>query len=93
MAVEPKGTYLIVERRLDTREGCVARALCKTAEGLVIAVCGISGLMENVEVVLHAEPPFKMTIGAHAMQRSRMARIDFWVPCDAVVRTELERNE
>ena len=40
----------------------VPRVLCKTAEGLVIAVCGTPGHMENLECVRQAELPFTMTV-------------------------------
>ena len=39
-----------------------------------------------------AKLPFKVTIDADPMQRSRITRIDFWVPSDAVVTAGPEGN-
>ena len=80
MEVEPTRTYVVVERRLDAREECAARVLCRTYEGLAIAVCGTPGQMGNLESVRHANVPSTMTIEADAMQRSRTTRIDFREP-------------
>ena len=69
--------FVVIGRSLDTRDECAARVLCKTAEGLEIAVCGTPGDKGNLDTVRHEKLPFKMTVAADAMQRARMADIHF----------------
>ena len=80
------GPYVVVERWLKTRRECAPRVLCKTVDGLVIAVCGTPGHMENLDCVRQAELPFTMTVEPHALLPARMQRVDLWVPWNAVVK-------
>ena len=89
---EQATTYVVVEREFETRKECAPRILCKTSDGLVIAVCGMPGHMENLECVRQANVPFTVTVEAQALVLARMKRIDLWVPWNAFVKAEPEGN-